>query len=395
MRAPVLSWGEAVDPRLQNYYLANLIGLGGALIGVSVVYAAGVHSPMVLATMVVMAVALTIVLAGIPLTRTWGPAAAVAAMSASTMVFGLGATWSSPFLAPLAVTAQLVPLTAALAHVGRRVIRSVLAVTLVVGPLTVAIAELRRPDAEGIHPMAAAISSAAALPFIIVVLAMAIQDNYRRLAEQRDALRESRAQIVSVADATRRGLERDLHDGAQQRLVLMSVELGRMRSLLAEGNTAEADEVAAAVVRHHHEALSELRDLAQGIYPPLLAERGLRPALRAAARRCVVPCTVDADDLPRYDEAVEAAVYFCILEALQNVVKHSGAGEVRVELTAGPRLVFEVTDDGAGFDPREHPASGGLLGMQARIAAAGGRLEVSSAPGEGTTVRGLLSAAAR
>ena len=388
---PVLSWGDAVDQRLQNYYLANAIGLGAALVGVSAVYVAGVHSPMVLIDMVVMSVALTIVLVGIPLTRRYGAAAAVGAMVASTTVFGLGATWVSPFLAPLAVTAQLVPLTAALAHVGRRVIRSVLAVTLVVGPLTVAIAEVRRPDAEGIHPLAAAASSAVALPFIIVVLAMAIQDNYRRLAEQADALRESRSQIVSVADATRRGLERDLHDGAQQRLVLMSVELGRMRSLLAEGRADEADAVAATVVRHNHEALQELRDLAQGIYPPLLAERGLPPALRAASRRCVVACTVDADDVPRYDEVVEAAVYFCILEALQNVVKHSGASEVHVALSARPRLTFEVVDDGRGFDVSEHHASGGLLGMQARIVAAGGRLEVASVPGEGTTVRGTFA----
>lgn len=391
MNRPALYWGDSLDPRLQRYYLVNLSGLAAALLALAIVYAAGLRSPMVLADIVAMSTALLIVLLGIPLTRTGGATAAVGAMVASTAVFSLGATWSSPFLAPVAVTAQLVPLTAALAHVGRRVIRTVLAVTLVVGPLSVAIAEMRRPYAEGIHPAAAAISTATALPFIIVVLAMAIQENYRRLAEQADALRESRAQIVSVADAARRGLERDLHDGAQQRLALMSFELGRLRTLLAEGRTDEADEVAAAVIHHNHEALQELRDLAQGIYPPLLAERGLPPALRAAARRCVVPCTVDADDVPRYDEVVEAAVYFCILEALQNVVKHSGAAEVRVQVVAVPRLVFEVTDDGAGFNAREQVHSGGLLGMQARIAAAGGRLEVASAPGEGTTVRGTLT----
>ena len=391
MRRPLLHWADSLDPRLQRFYLANVVCLASALVVLAIAYVAGLRSPMVLADLVVMAVALVIVLVGIPLTRTGGTSAAVWAMVASTAVFGLGATWSSPFLAPLAVTAQLVPLTAALAHVGRRVIASVLALTLVLGPLTVALAELRRPVAEEIQPMAAAISSAAGLPLIILVLAMAIRDNYRRLAEQTDALRESRAQIVSVADATRRGLERDLHDGAQNRLVLMSVELGRLRTLLAEGRTGEAEEVVAAVVRHNHEALQELRELAQGIYPPLLAERGLPPALRAAARRCVISCTVDSDDIPRYDEAVEAAVYFCILEALQNVVKHSGAAEVKVQLTADPRLVFEVTDDGAGFDVGEQFGSGGLLGMQARIAAAGGRLEVASAPGEGTTVRGTFS----
>ncbi len=390
MRRSVLLWSDSVDPRLQRYYLANLAGLGSALVGLSVAYAAGLRSPMVLTDVVVLAIAFTIVLVGIPLTRVWGATGVVWAMVVAGAVFGLGATWSSPFLAPLAVTAQLLPLTAALAYVGRRVIVAVLAITIVFGPVAVAMAELRRPVAEQIQPMAAAISSAAGLPLIILVLAMAIRENYQRLADQTDALRESRSQIVSVADATRRGLERDLHDGAQNRLVLMSVELGRLRSLLAEGRTGEAEAVVAAVVRHNHDALQELRDLAQGIYPPLLAERGLPPALRAAARRCVVACTVDAVDVERYDETIEAAVYFCILEALQNVVKHSAASEVRVQLTGDPRLSFEVTDDGVGFDPRERAASGGLLGMQARIAAVGGRFEMVSAPGQGTIVRGSV-----
>lgn len=391
MRKPVLTWADSLDPRLQHYYLANLAGLASALVGLTIAYVVGLRSPMVVADLGVMTVALIIVLVGIPLTRTRGATTAVWAMVASAAVFGLGAVWSSPFLAPIAVTAQFVPLTAAMAHVGQRVIRAVLVFTLLVGSATVAVAELRRPDAELIEPIAAAISSAVALPLIISVLAMAIRENNRRLSEQTEALRESRAQIVSVADSTRRGLERDLHDGAQNRLVLMSVELGRLRSLLAQGRTSEAAEVVAAVVRHNHDALQELRELAQGIYPPLLAERGLPPALRAAARRCAISCTVDADDIPRYDEAVEAAVYFCILEALQNAVKHSGAADVRVQLTAEPLLVFEVSDDGAGFDAKEKQQSGGLLGMQARIAAAGGRLDVSSAPGVGTTVRGTFA----
>ncbi|HXH80887.1 sensor histidine kinase [Nocardioides sp.] len=390
MKSLVLGWADSLDPRLQRYYLANLLGLFSALVALTIAYAVGLRSPMVEADIGVMSVALIIILVGIPLARNRGATAAVWAMVASSAVFGLGAVWSSPFLAPIAVTAQFVPLTAALAHVGPRVIRAVLVITLLVGSATVAVAELRRPDAELIAPIAAAISSAVALPFIIAVLAMAIRENNRRLAEQADALRESRSQIVSVADATRRGLERDLHDGAQNRLVLMSVELGRLRSLLAEGRTSEAAEVVAAVVRHNHDALQELRELAQGIYPPLLAERGLPPALRAAARRCAISCTVDADDIPRYDEAVEAAVYFCILEALQNAVKHSGAPEVRVHLSAERQLRFEVIDDGAGFDVHVRQASGGLLGMQARLAAAGGRLEVVSVQGRGTTVRGTF-----
>jgi signal transduction histidine kinase len=141
-------------------------------------------------------------------------------------------------------------------------------------------------------------------------------------------------------------------------------------------------------------ALENLRDLARGIYPPLLAERGLAAALEAQAGRSAIPVTVEADGLGRYPQDAEAAVYFCALEALQNVAKYAGASRACVRL-AGPAgrdgaLEFSVTDDGAGFDSASVGYGTGLQGMADRLAALGGDLQVRSEPGRGTTVTGRL-----
>jgi signal transduction histidine kinase len=138
-------------------------------------------------------------------------------------------------------------------------------------------------------------------------------------------------------------------------------------------------------------AVDDLRDLARGIYPPLLADKGLAAALEAQARRSPIPIEVAADGLGRYPREVEAAVYFCCLEALQDATKHSEASGVVVRLSDGEdELAFEVTDDGRGFDPDETVRGTGLQGIADRITAIGGRLEVRSAPGEGTTIAGRL-----
>jgi signal transduction histidine kinase len=148
-------------------------------------------------------------------------------------------------------------------------------------------------------------------------------------------------------------------------------------------------------------ALENLRDLARGIYPPLLAEQGLVPALEAQARTAPVPVTVEANGLGRYPQEAEAAVYFCALEALQNVAKYARASRATIRL-AGPggpdspaaasALEFSVTDDGAGFDPGASGYGTGLQGMADRLAALGGGLQVRSEPGHGTTVTGRLPA---
>ncbi|TDD71951.1 hypothetical protein E1262_04280 [Jiangella aurantiaca] len=202
-------------------------------------------------------------------------------------------------------------------------------------------------------------------------------------------VRESRARIVSAADASRREIERNLHDGAQQRLVALEVKLGLARRLASGGTAVLLDELRTDV----HETLTELRDLAHGIYPPLLREHGLGEALRSAAGRAARPTTVDVATERRFEPGAEAAVYFCCLEAMQNAGKHAGVGAsvtVRVAEAADGGLEFEVCDDGAGFDPAATGESHGFVNMRDRLGALGGRLTVESGPGRGTVVHGTL-----
>jgi signal transduction histidine kinase len=203
-------------------------------------------------------------------------------------------------------------------------------------------------------------------------------------------LRETRARIVSAGDSERRKIERDLHDGAQQHLVALRIKVA-LAGELADPHVARR---LADVGDELEEIMADLRDLAQGLYPPALRLYGLRQALANVARRSSPPATVTAaPSLGRYPEDVEAAVYFCCVESLQNVGKHAGTGAravVRLWEDDG-RLCFEVEDDGKGCDPGSMRSAGsGYTNMSDRMAAVGGTLTVESARGRGTTVRGGL-----
>jgi signal transduction histidine kinase len=208
-----------------------------------------------------------------------------------------------------------------------------------------------------------------------------------RLIEE---LRASRQRLVAAQDAERRKLERNLHDGAQQQLVALAIKQ-RLAAALVTKDPAKAAAMLSALEADTTEALENLRDLARGIYPPLLADQGLAAALTSQARKASIPVAVDADGVGRYSQDAEAAVYFCCLEALQNVAKYADASHVAVRLrAANGDLSFEVSDDGRGFDPERTPMGSGLVNMADRLAALGGSLEVRSRPGEGATVAGRL-----
>jgi signal transduction histidine kinase len=203
-------------------------------------------------------------------------------------------------------------------------------------------------------------------------------------------LRTSRQRLVTAQDEERRRLERNLHDGAQQRLVALNVKLGLLERLV-ERDPGQARTVASQLQGEANEALEELRDLARGIYPPLLADRGLVAALESQARKSAVPVSIEADGVGRYAREAEAAVYFSCLEALQNVAKYAEASSATVRLSDGDgRLRFEVTDDGIGFDASTSSYGTGLQGIADRLSALDGDLEVRSAPGRGTTLEGSL-----
>jgi signal transduction histidine kinase len=203
-------------------------------------------------------------------------------------------------------------------------------------------------------------------------------------------VRESRRRIVAAQDERARRLERDIHDGAQQQLVALTVKL-RLAEQLTRTDPEEAGEALRGLQLDATAALEDLRDLARGIYPPLLADRGLAEALASQGRKSAVAVDVDADGIGRYPEEVESAVYFSCLEALQNVAKYAEATHATVRLTQGDGILsFDVTDDGRGFDQQTRTRGSGLQGIADRLAALGGTLEVRSARGEGTTVSGRL-----
>jgi signal transduction histidine kinase len=211
-----------------------------------------------------------------------------------------------------------------------------------------------------------------------------------RLIEE---LRESRRRIVAAQDERANKLERDIHDGAQQQLVALAVKERLAESLI--GKDEERLRAMLQQLRTETEsALQDLRDLARGIYPPLLADEGLAAALGSQVRRSVVPVTLEADGVGRYAREVEAAVYFSVLEALQNASKYSAADHAIVALRQSDGVLsFEVGDDGRGFDPETVARGSGLRGMADRIEAVGGDLRIESALGRGTRVRGHVPVA--
>ena len=203
-------------------------------------------------------------------------------------------------------------------------------------------------------------------------------------------LRASRQRLVTAQDEARRRLERNIHDGAQQDLVALAIKL-QLADVTAGDNLAEAKQLLGELKADVAGALENLRDLARGIYPPLLADLGLVAALTAQAGKSPLPVAVEADRIGRLGQDIEAAVYFCCLEALQNTAKYAHATKACIALRAHDgTLCFTVSDDGAGYDTRRTSMGAGLRNMADRLAALGGLLEVRSAPSQGTTITGHL-----
>jgi signal transduction histidine kinase len=214
-----------------------------------------------------------------------------------------------------------------------------------------------------------------------------LSDLQRHAAE----LQASRARIVAAADDERRRLERDLHDGAQQHLVALTVQLAVAREVMKE-DVEEAERLLVELSAQAREATAQLRSLAHGIYPPILQSSGLEGALPDAAARAAIETQVDLSGVGRYPREIESAIYFCCLEALQNAAKHAGErsrASIHLSEEEG-EIRFEVIDDGVGFDPVSMNGGRGFTNMSDRLGAVGGRLDVISQPGAGVRVRGVI-----
>jgi len=217
-----------------------------------------------------------------------------------------------------------------------------------------------------------------------------LQAHLDQLMERSAELQVSRQRIVIAQDEERRRLERNIHDGAQQHLVALAVKLRLARSLVSR-DPGKAGQMLTELRTDVGDALDTLSNLALGIYPPLLEEQGIAAALAAQYQRTDMPVRLNTDGTGRYPIELEAAVYFCTLEALQNIAKYAAAHaiDVRIGEDAG-HLTFEVTDDGAGFDPATTSQGSGLNNMNDRLSVLGGDVTVDSDPGRGTTIRGRV-----
>jgi signal transduction histidine kinase len=215
----------------------------------------------------------------------------------------------------------------------------------------------------------------------------------QELLARLEELRASRQRLVVAQDEERRKIERDLHDGAQQQLVALAVKL-RLTEQLAARDPSKVEAMLSSMQGDAQDALENLRDLARGIYPPLLADKGLAAALSSQAGKAALPTTVEAVGIGRYSQEAESAVYFCALEALNNVAKYAKASRVEIRLAQqNGALTFSIADNGEGFDPDTRAYGTGMQGMHDRLDAAGGALSVESAPGRGTTVTGTVPVA--
>ena len=211
-----------------------------------------------------------------------------------------------------------------------------------------------------------------------------------QLMDTIEQLRASRQRLVTAQDERAKKLERNLHDGAQQQIVALTVKL-RLLGQLMDRDVDKAKSMASDLQADATDALEQLRDLARGIYPPLLADQGLVAALEAQARKASVPTEVRSDGIGRYPQDIESAVYFCVLEALNNVAKYAEATRAEVSLAQDDgHLRFAVVDDGTGFDTAVTSYGTGVQGMADRLDAIGGALQVSSRKGEGTTIEGRI-----
>jgi signal transduction histidine kinase len=380
---------------LRVYLLANLCTCTTFGIGLVAMRFTLVRSNWMLFDAAVVLATSAALLAALRLLRNERIAAVLTTLAVGNWVCSVVTVIVTPFILAPVVLSVLLPMVAAIPYLERRRMIVTSAGAIIATALAAIAAHVRIVD--GVEQRAPGwLRTGIVLVSVPLVAALIVINVWRAhlsLLARAQQLQRSRARIVESTDAARRTFERDLHDGAQQRLAAIAIRLGLARRLV-EHRPAQAVEVIDGLDRELIEAIAELRDLAHGIYPPLLEQRGLGEALRAAARRVPVPVSVDPGGLGRYPTEIETAVYFSCLEAMHNAVKHGRPSAIGVRLVASdrtePQLRFEVTDDGAGFDTAQASPGTGLVNVSDRLGSVGGELRLRSAPGQGTTVSGSI-----
>jgi signal transduction histidine kinase len=377
--------------RLRQYIRANLLVTSSASVGVFLAYATVIHSGWILLESgIVAAVSLSLAQALFELKRR---------RTGRAVVIFVVANWSSsiittaitPFVLPMITVTVLLPVVVLVPYLARRSLVAVMGGATSVAFLATLLARhsfVRGVQEVAPHWLIDAIMLAY-VPTVVGLVGYCAWQNHLRIATQSTDLRASRARLVGATDSVRRQIERDLHDGAQQQLVAVAIRLGLLQRL-ATSNPETASSLASELSAELQTTITDLRNLAHGVYPALLHERGLGEALMAAALRASIPVRVEVRSDYRYPPDVEAAVYFTCLEAMQNCAKHAGAASMVIAISHDGGLRFSAEDNGRGFDTGTSHKGHGLTNMSDRIGAVGGRLTVTSEPGRGTTIAGFL-----
>ena len=336
-------------------------------------------------------------------------------VTAGNWIVSIAVTWLVPFLWPIMVLTVVMTVVLVTPHLSKCTLLAFIVLAAFLGAMVGVLGLLRDDDGviEDINDTLETLIVTGALAAQIVPIALlswqtnnlhrqafleqvvlnqTLQVSEEKLAEESRKLVESRRRVVEASTAERSRIERDLHDGAQQRLAAIGIHLRLLRSSVESGNTTDTAALD-GLVGDLDAAIEELRELAHGIYPPLLEQKGLPAALQAVARRSPTDVRLEVEDVGRHRRAIEATLYFTCLEALANVHKHAPGATVEVALRCHRRastLELTVADDGPGFDQSAVVDGRGMHSMADRLAAAGGTLDVTSAPGKGTRVAASL-----
>lgn len=389
--------------RLQQFIAAELAAFGGSTALSLSLYLWAVRSPWMLALVGVCVAQCATLLAALVLARRGDHQRSVTLVCIGNWAVALLVTFVDPALLATMVVTALLPVVFAEPYVRWQ---RLLAFTAITAACTLALGALARlqdttqlDDATPRWVVSGFIITAVPIMALLILLivwqnaatlrsnAAALRTSRKMLAEHADQLSASRARLITATDDERRRLERDLHDGAQQHLVALAVLIQLART--ADRKRREPLLVEASGLLD--EAIAEIRRLAQGIYPPLLVSGGLAQALPAAAARAAVPVEVSLTGLGRYPASIEAALYYCCTEALQNAAKHGGP-DTTAAISArcdDDTLRLTISDTGRGFEPAT--IGTGLTNMTDRLAAIGGQLTIDTAPGRGTRITATVA----
>lgn len=394
MAEPRVDGSDALD-ELRAQFRAGHIGSWIAVVGV-LILAVGYHQPWGFLLAAAIALMAIVRLPAFAALHRRDVAAAMRWEAAGSWGVALVVVAAIPSALPIMVLNLVGPLITAATYLDgpqvRRIVAAGVAVSVVLG--TVGYSADGPGIAEVLPKWVFIVIMVTYLSLHLAMLSISVGATNRSLARAHRDLQASRRRVITAGDDERVRLERNIHDGAQQRLVALAVQLQLAAQLAAQGRPPSADELAQLHL-DSREAIEELRELARGIYPSVLIERGLHDALRAVAARAPLDVALDYDTAVELPRADAAAVYFICLEALQNAAKHAPGATVELSVRRGSDggCVIEVADDGPGFDPASTAHSRGLLNMSDRAGALGGQLVVRSAPDDGVRIRVVLPAA--